>query len=200
MRRFGGLLILMVVGLAPSVFADSYTYSTAGCFLGTTCSGSTSTMNFGADATLTFTDATAAGVSSGTTISLGSFNFTLLDGTGAGIYNDLFTLNVSFSEPSGVNGNPFVALVSGNVFFSAGGATISFASGSQLFNYDGGSFTLDLNANPIQVSSANPNVDVDATIVSMPEGPSVAMLGVSGLILFAAFFKKLSPRVMNRAS
>jgi hypothetical protein len=81
--------------------------------------------------------------------------------------------------------------MTGNVYVNAGGATITFNPTSQLFtSSSGGSFTLNLNLNPIQVSSANTPVSVDATIVAVPEGSGIAMLGVSGMVLLGAIKMK----------
>jgi hypothetical protein len=200
---FAVVLAMMVVGVAPNVFADSYTYTTAGCFVvGTCASDGSATANFlgTAGATLSFNNIGASTTTtSGVPFSLGSFDLSILNPSGASVYGGLFGLNVDFTNPAGTTGNPFIALVTGNVFFGPGGATISLVPGSQVFSYPGGSFILDLSTQVIQVSSVNPSATLYATIVSMPEGSSLAMLGLSGLVLFGVFFKKLRPRAITRA-
>jgi hypothetical protein len=96
---------------------------------------------------------------------------------------------VDFSSPNAA-GNPLVASVLGGVLVNAGGAIITFSPGSEVFTYPGGSFILDLTANPILVSALNKSFSISAKIVSVPEGSALAMLGISGLVLVGAFFKK----------
>ena len=154
-------------------------------------------MNFGSAATLTFTSNSLSNVSAGSTVSLGSFGFSLFN-PGLSVYSGSFDLTVDFSNPLGASGSPLQASVLGGVLFNAGGALITFNSGSQVFNYNGGSFTLDLSNNPIVITNQNQTVNIKATlatnpIVTVPEGSSLAMLGVSGFVLLAAFLKKLRP-------
>jgi hypothetical protein len=66
-----------------------------------------------------------------------------------------------------------------------------------VFNYPGGSFTLDLSANPIFITSWNNSAQINATIVGMPEGSSLGMLAMSGLVLFGALIRKSRPSVIN---
>jgi hypothetical protein len=205
--RFCGLAVValfVVAGLAPNAFADSFTYTTAGCFTGGSCTSTGSSMSFtdsstsAVDATLSFNNVTTPiTTGSGVPVSLGSFNFSLANPLG--ISNSpfdfgFFTLDLEFTDPTGTAGNPFFAAVAGNVLGNAGGATITLIPDPQVFTYPGGSFLLDLSTDPVQVSSSNPNVELDATIVSMPEGSGLAMLGLSGLVVFGAMFKKLSVR------
>lgn len=94
-------------------------------------------------------------------------------------YSDLFSLNVTFAVPS-ANGAAFNALLSGNVFFDAGGATLTFHPVARDFIYAGGSFSLTLDQNPIQVSTLNPVAEIRGTInqTSVPEPSSALLLGV----------------------
>jgi len=94
-------------------------------------------------------------------------------------YSDFFSLNVTFTDPS-ASGPPFNALLSGNVFFDTGGATLTFHPVTSTFTYTGGSFTLTLDQNPIQVSTSNPSADIRATInqTAVPEPSSALLLGV----------------------
>lgn len=199
--RLSILLMLLGLALAPSALADSYTYTTSGCFSGGTCaSNGNSSVSFfdilGADATLSFNNVSSPTSTPGSSFSLGSFDLTSLPGIS--VYKGSFALNVDFSSPNAA-GNPLVASVLGGVLVNAGGAIITFAPGSQLFTYPGGSFTLDLTANPLVISSLNQKFALTATIVGVPEGSSLAMLGISGLVLVGAFFKKLNPVPGNRA-
>ncbi|HKW17012.1 MAG TPA: hypothetical protein VJO35_05840 [Terriglobales bacterium] len=197
--RLGGVLTLLaVIAFAPNVLADSYTYSTSGCFSYGTCSSNgDSSVGFtdilGADATLSFTSTSTS--TSGTSFSLGSFDLTSLPGIS--VYKGTFKLNVDFTDPNAA-GSPLVASVLGGVLVNAGGAIITFAPGSELFTYPGGSFTLDLTANPIVINRLNQAFSLNATIVGMPEGSSLAMLGISGLLLVGAFFKKLAPLATSK--
>src|SRR5579884_1483068 len=133
--RLSILLMLLVLAFAPNVLADSYTFTTSGCFSGGTCSSNgSSSVNFkdllGADATLSFTNVSSPTTTSGTSFSLGSFNLTSLPGIS--VYNGSFTLNVDFSSPNAA-GNPLVASVLGGVLVNAGGAIITFSPGSEVF-------------------------------------------------------------------
>lgn len=201
--RLSILLMLLGLALTPGALADSYTYTTSGCFTGGTCvSNGNSSVPFtdalGADATLSFTSVSSSTNTNGSSFSLGSFELTSLPGISYDT-GSKFTLGIDFSNPSGTSGNPLVAEVGGLVAFGAGVAEISFTSGSQVFTYPGGSLTLDLSANPIYLTALNQKVSVKASIVSMPEGSSLAMLGISGLVLVGAFFKKHNPLATGRA-
>jgi hypothetical protein len=199
----GILLLLMIVGLAPNVFADPYTFSTTECFSAGTCSSGSNpaSMNFGKDATLSFSDVGSTSVGSGTTFSLGSFDLSLLNPGFGGPYTGSFTLTVDFTSPEDSKGT-FVASLLGGVFLDAAGAVITFQPDSQVFSYSGGSFTLDLGS-PIVVTSWTQPVNLDGKIVSgsvaMPEGSSLTMLAASGLVLFGVFFKKRGSWAGNNA-
>jgi hypothetical protein len=198
--------LVLVVLVGPSAFADSFTYTTAGSTFGSSGTSTAQFLDFitpgQVDATLAFNSTSAGPVSSGSTISLGSFNFSILSPCnspqstclgfpGAGfLFADSFTLQVAFSVPANSNGSPFLALVTGNVFVNAGGATITFAPTSQLFTSPTGNFTLSLNLNPIQVSSANTPVSLKAMIVAVPEGAGIPMLGLTGMLLLGAITMK----------
>jgi len=201
--RLSILLMLLGLALAPSALADSYTLSTSGCFSGGTCSsnGSSST-NFGKDATLSFTNVGSTSVGSGTSFSLGTLDLSLLNPGIAGPYTGSFILTVDFTNPSQTTGSPFVASLLGGVFLDAAGAIINFQQDAQVFSYPGGSFTLDLGSDPIILTSWTQPMQIEAKIVSgavsMSEGSSLAMLGISGLVLVGAFFKKHNP-LANRA-
>jgi hypothetical protein len=106
--------------------------------------------------------------------------------------SDFFALNVTFYAPPATSALPFTAAVDGHVFGSAGGVTITFNPASQQFTSgDGSVFDLNLNVNPIQISTTNPSATVSATIVSMPEGPNVPMLGMTGTVLLGAITMKV---------
>jgi hypothetical protein len=177
-------LFLALVTLVPAAFGDSYTYTTEGTFL----NSGTSVSNFlDPAATLVFTGINPPGVTTfdGVTTSLGTFAFSVLS-PGILIGFDYFTLAVNFLAPPGVPGAGYIALVTGNVFLDAGGATITFFPATeQLTAADGSTFTLSLNANPVQVRTGNTPVNVYATItaVPVPEACSLLLLGISGLML-----------------
>ena len=161
----------------PLVFGDSYTYSTTGTFNST---GSVQSSYVGSATTLTFNNLNSITVPGGD-ISLGTFSL-FVDplSTAMGGYNDFFSLNVTFTDPS-ASGAPFNALLSGNVFFDVGGATLTFHPSTQAFTgADGTSFTLTLDQNPIQVSTSHLVADIRATInpTSVPEPSSALLLGV----------------------
>lgn len=197
--RLSILLMLLVLALAPNVLADSYTFTTSGCFSGNgaTCSSNgSSSMNFsglfGPAATLSFSNiASSTTVSSGSTFSLGSLDLSILNlGLGTTSPGSTFTLNLDFTNPAGSTGNPFVASVKGGILFELGGAVLTFDNPAQVFTYPGGSFALDLTSDTIVLSTFNQTAVIGAKIVGVPEGSSLAMLGISGLVLLGAFFKK----------
>jgi len=179
-------MLLLFLALAPTASADSYTYTTTGCF--GSCPNSSVSFNDSfvfnqVDATLSFTG--SAATTSGGSVSLGSFAFSLLN-RGISTYSGLFSLDVLFTAPAGTSGNPFMALVTGNVFYSAGGVTITLNPPSQQFTDANGTFGLDLTTNPIQISSANPNATVYGTIASVSEGSGWATLVLSGIVMLGA--------------
>lgn len=187
---WGAFVLLMVFGLGQNVFADSI-YTTSGCFIGGTCASTYSSVNFtnvltgGVDATLLFQDA-SGNVIPGSMFSLGSFMFAL-DNPGLSGYVGQFDLTVTFTNP--VAAGTLTASVLGGVLINAGGAVITFSQNSQSF----GSFTLDLNTNPVYISNWNTPVSLDATIVqnvSAPEGSGLAMLVLSGIVSLGAIKKK----------
>src|SRR5581483_6419891 len=110
--RLAVLLMLSGLALAPSALANSYTYTTSGCFSGGTCaSNGNSSLPFtdalGADATLSFTSVSSSTNTNGGSFTLGSFDLSSL----LGISYDTgskFTLDIDFSNPSGTSGNPLV--------------------------------------------------------------------------------------------
>lgn len=201
----GAFLLLMILASGQNVFADSYTYTTAGCFVGGSCTSNGSSVNFtnvftgSTDATLSFSDISSpTTVGSGTLISLGSFTFSLLN-PGLSGYSGQFNLNVDFSNPAGTGGSPLVASVLGGVLINAGGAVITFNQSAQTFSYPGGSFTLDLDTNPVYVTNFTKPAQLDATIVNVtaPEGSGLAMLALSGIVTLGAIKKKAGhlPRI-----
>ena len=194
--------LLLGWGLAvPTAFATSYTYNTTGTF-GNSGDNTSTFYDLSAtppmpDARLTFNGTSVADVSSGTTISLGSFTFSLLNPSPSNqsFALDSFTLYVDFTAPPGYTGVPtpqcpvgnFCALLSGNVNGSAGGATITFNPSSQQFTAtDGSSFALNLTTNPIHVDSTYSTATINGTIVELPEGAGLSMLGLSGMVLLGA--------------
>ncbi len=183
-------MALLFLALSPAASADSYTFTTTGCF--GSCPNSTASFYDNnvfnqVDATLSFTGATAT--TSGGSVSLGSFAFSLLN-SGISTYSGLFSLDVLFSAPAGTSGNPFEALVTGNVFYSAGGVTITLNPPSQQFTDASGTFALDLTTNPIQISSTNPDATVYGTIATVPEGSGWSILGLSGMVMLSAIGMK----------
>jgi hypothetical protein len=195
-----GTLAALIILVVPNALADSYSYTTTGCFAYGTClSDGSSSVNFldasnHAQATLSYSNiGSTISTSSGSSTSLGSFAFSVLN-SGLATYSGTFSLDVLFTAPAGTSSNPFMALVNGNVVASNGGATITFFPSSQTFTYSGGSFALNLNANPVQLSSLNPNVTLYGTIVSnsvtAPEGAGWSMLGMSAIVMFAAIGTK----------
>lgn len=202
--RLSILLVLLGLALAPNVLADSYSLSTSGCFSAGTCSSNgSSSMNFGKDAILSFANVGSTTTNSGSWFSLGSLDLTLLNPGIAGPYTGSFSLTVDFTNPQQATGSPFVASLLGGVFLNAAGAIINFQQDSQMFSFPGGSFTLNLGNDPIVITNWLQPVQIDAQIVSgslsMPEGSSLAMLAVSGLVLAGAFFKKLNPLATSKA-
>jgi PEP-CTERM motif len=163
--------------ITPLAFGDSYTYSTVGTF---SSSGSPSTTYGSSNSTsLTFNNVPSNTVSGGD-ISLGTLTFAVdPNSTDMTSYSDFFNLNVTFTMPS-AGGESFNALLSGNVFFDAGGATLTFHPTTRTFSYDGGSFNLTLDANPIQVNTSSTLADIRATIKpnSVPEPSSIVLLGI----------------------
>jgi hypothetical protein len=208
--RFCALLFGWVL-FVPTAFATSYTYNTTGTF-GNSGDNTSTFYDFNTttpvpDARLTFNGTSVAGVSSGTTISLGSFAFSLLNSSPSSqsYALDSFTLYVDFTAPPGYTGGPatpqcptgtFCALLSGNVNGSAGGATITFNPTSQQFTAaDGSSFTLNLTTNPIHVDSTYSTATINGTIVEMPEGSCLSMLGLSGMVLLGAGAVKMKTAI-----
>lgn len=191
---FFGLVLVM-----PSAFANSYTYTTTGTFASS--SGPTITLTDSIssvpDATLNFNNiGSQVTVPGGVTISLGSFSFSVLNpNSNYTPFSDQFALTVTFYAPPATNTSAlpfFFAPLDGNVFGGAGGGTITFNPTSQQFTTaDGSTFLLNLNMNPIQVNSTNSTATIYATIVEMPEGSSVPMLGVSGIVLLGAGAMKM---------
>jgi hypothetical protein len=189
--RLGVLAVLAVLAFAPNVLADSYTFTDSGCFSnpGTCSSNGNSSVNFVGltNTTLSFTSISSpTTTSSGTPFSLGSFT---LSNPGLSFYLGSFALDIDFTSPAGTNGSPLVAAVFGNILID--GATIVFSPSPQVFTYPGGTFTLSLLTDPISISGGNSTTQLKAQIaaVSMPEGSSLAMLGISGLVLVGALFK-----------
>jgi hypothetical protein len=183
-------VLLLSLGLVPDALATSLTSS--GCFTPGTGSACSSSVNFpslgNGDPTLSFTGTSLSNVVSGMVFSLGSFTFTAATPVLSG-YIGQFTLSVDFNNPQ-VNGG-LVGSVLGGVLISSGGVVIKFTPGSQVFNYSGGSFTLDLDTNPIVVGM-NHTVQLDATIVNLkaPEGSGLAMLALSGIVTLGAIGRK----------
>jgi PEP-CTERM motif-containing protein len=162
--------------ITPLAFGDSYTYSTVGTFNST---GSSSSSYADSTTTLNFNNVSSTTVPGGD-ISLGTLSFAVdPNSTAAANYTDSFTLDVTFTMPS-ASGAPFNALLSGNVYYDAGGATLTFHPMTSTFTYDGGSFNLTLDQNPIQVSTSNTLADIRATIRpnSVPEPSSIVLLGI----------------------
>src|SRR5581483_2809462 len=190
--RLSVLLMLLGLALVPSALGESYTFTDSGCFSSIVSpSNCSSSASLGVTNTsLSFTGVSSPStVSSGTSFSLGSFT---LSNPGLLVYLGSFTLDVDFTNPAGTNGSPLVAAVLGNIFIN--GASVVFSPSPQVFTYPGGSFTLQLLTDPVSVNGWNSTAQLEAKIVSgavsMPEGSSLAMLGISGLVLAGAFFKK----------
>ena len=71
-------------------------------------------------------------------------------------------------------------MLTGNLFGTVGGATLTFFPATVAFS-DGvpaDDFTLTLNADPVQVSTASPTVHVTATLSAVPEPASLGLLAV----------------------
>lgn len=206
LRLICSALILTLAAFAPSAFADSYTYTTDGCF-GTACSPMTPATLFFADNTLSqndgklvFTGAPTTINTTGTLVDLGGFTFTVLNGGGtsspAGTF---FTLAVNFTAPTGTTGSPFTALVSGEVFGTGGGASITFSPITQTFTDSDGSFTLTLEdkgnfqvcqPNTATCSGRSEEVYGDITPIVAPDASGLSLLGASGLFLLGVFKRK----------
>jgi hypothetical protein len=175
-RLLSAAAVCVCFWITPLAFGDSYTYSTVGTFNST---GSSSSSYAGGATTLNFTNLGSTTVPGGD-ISLGTLSLAVNPNLGGiASYSDLFNLDVTFSVPS-ASGAPFDALLSGNVFFNAGGATLTFYPVTRTFTYDGGSFNLTLDANPIQVSTSQPWADIRASISpnTVPEPSSMLLLGI----------------------
>jgi hypothetical protein len=203
LRLICSALILTLAVFAPSAFADSYTYTTDGCF-GTACSPTTPATLLFADNSLPQNDGKLvfAGVGSttnttGTSVDLGGFTFTALNSGTSSPAGTFFTLAVNFTAPTGTTGSPFTALVSGEVFGSGGGASITFNPITQTFTDSDGSFTLTLeDKGNFQVCQPNSpacsarSEEVFGDITPVADASGLSLLGASGLFLLGAIRRK----------
>lgn len=168
-------LLLVGAAFGPAAFADSI--STTGCFSVGTCSIGTTTPATAtiydvsnplqADSTITFNGVGPTVLQAGD-LDLGSISFNQLQ-SGVGVLVTGFSLNVV--DPSAGGGTGFNALMTGDVYGDAGGVTITFNPISESFtDSTGATWDLTLDVNPIQVSSADPAAQIDATFL---DGPGV---------------------------
>lgn len=209
----GAVLLLFGGAFGPAAFADSF--STSGCFSVGTCSIGTTTLATAtiydvsnplqADSTVTFGGVGATLLQAGD-LDLGTITFNQLQ-SGIGVLVTGFSLDVV--DPSAGGGTGFNALMTGDVYGDAGGVTITFNPITETFtDSTGATWDLTLDANPIQVSSADPSVQIDATFVDTPgttgndnsanlAEPSTLLLsvfGIAGLFLLRRRFDAMLPQ------
>jgi hypothetical protein len=186
---FAALAVTLIS--APAKAEVSFAGTTAGCF-GVGCSLFAATATTGG---LTFTSGTFSGTTSNGILNLGSdvvdnygvFNLSTLTTT----YNIPFTLQVNFTQPTGVAppGPTFSSLVTGSVTGTAGGVFIDFNSTPQSFTSSSGPFTFfvnDLSVNAAGVNNISGNI-----VAAIPEPSTWAMmiLGFFG-VGFMAYRRK----------
>lgn len=206
LRLICSALILTLAAFAPSAFADSYTYTTDGCFHTACPPAASATLDFADntvsgqnDGQLVFTGVPTTTNTTGTAVDLGKFTFTALNSGTSAPAGTFFTLAVNFTVPTGTTGTPFTALVSGEVFGSGGGASITFNPITQTFTDSDGSFTLTLEdkgnfqvcqPNTATCSARTEEVLGDIVPISAPDASGLSLLGVSGFFLLGAIKRK----------
>ncbi len=194
------LLVLIALSTTPA-YADDFSYTTSGCFVGSVCSGGNSTASIydlvvptQVDSTIVFTGTSGTATLGEDGVGLGALTFNAPNpGTVAGVYNGLFSLDLSIT---GFNGSPFTALMSGNVFGNAGGATLTFNPINEVFTDSNGDYLdVTLDVNPIQVSTNDPTAEITAYFAGDPGGsdsnvPEPATILLSGVGFAGLFLMK----------
>jgi PEP-CTERM motif len=125
-------------------------------------------------------------------VGFGSLNL----GDGTTTYDTTFTLDISFTVPSGSGSNDFDASVTGSVHGNNGSVAINFDNAPETFNYNGGSFTVSVN--DLTISLGDPNIHGTITLTAgVPEPSTWAMLllGFAG-VGFTAYRRKSKPALM----
>jgi hypothetical protein len=182
-----GLVAVAVLASAPAraVTVVDFSGSTEGCF-GTGCTVASSA----SVGQLSFTGGTFTGIPAGpVTVGFGSLNL----GNGTTTYDTTFTLDISFTVPSGSGSNDFDASVTGNVHGNDGSVTINFDNAPETFNYNGGSFTVSVN--DLTISLGDPNIQGTIALTAGVPEPStwaMMMLGFAG-VGFMAYRRKSKP-------
>lgn len=187
-----GIALFAIFGAAQVAKADPVTVTgtSSGTVTGTAAQFLTFTGN-------TFTATTAGGV--------GSFSgadrigtFTLASTTGETPVSGNFTLNLTFTAPTGINGGQnatYTATVSGTISTpNVGGVQIVFDNPSQTFTFSNangsGSFTIELPKLFVQSGdTANLTAGLTGNQTAVPEPATMLLLG-TGLAGVAARIRK----------
>lgn len=184
-------ILALAIALTPARGAILFTGSTAGCFGSCSTFSTTAFDNPG----LTYTGAPFSGTTDATDnliVNLGTFALTPGSDTYTG---DSFTLEVSFTVPSGVNPNgtnsTFLAAITGQVVQGQNGsASVDFDNTLHNYTFNGGAFTLavvDVSAFSVGHSNAVTG-DIHLTQVTATPEPStwaMMILGFAGVGLLA---------------
>lgn len=196
----GTSVAVLVFAFAPNAVADTFDYTTAGSFsisgnnIGNTLSFNDNSNQSQVDASLTFNGINPSVSTTQNPISLGTFVFNVADlGLSSTTPTASFGLDITFTQPAGVNGTDFNAFVSGNVTNSNGVVFINF---NQTTLPIGSGYTLTLDSNPIIFNENSTGTFTDAVTatvnggVSMPEGSGLAMLALCGIVTLGGIKKK----------
>lgn len=172
------LAATVAVGFASAPAKAEITFSgtTLGCF-GAGCSVGSTATNQG----LTFTSGTFSGTTSNGFLGVGNDivnnfgNLTLATAAPPVTYNVPFTLEVIFTQPTGVSpGTPtYTALVTGSVTGANGGAFFDFNNAPQFFTSNAGPFSLFINDVTVRAGGTN---NISGNITATPEPATWAMM------------------------
>jgi hypothetical protein len=187
----GAAALALTFASAPASAAVFFAGSTQGCF-GAGCSSFSTSAN-DLPGKLTFTGDTFSGPTD-TTLDIGLGTFKLAEGTHE--YNDSFTLQVLFSNPTGVTPSAtYLASISGSVHGHNGSITgIDFDNTLHSFSFAGGTFTMqvfDVSKFAVDKSNSIAGQIVLTSVAPVPEPATWAMmlLGFAG-VGFVAYRRK----------